>query len=248
MADGYWRVALAGSSEMLDYLSSISGKSWQVWKDGADYYLKTPDFESCGDSLCVLGAGQRLALTLQYVAWADQHLKGSVAVSAVSRVHTDRPATQYVHAGFIESTVMVFSPTVGGSKPPATFEEMTDRLRHDDAVTNSIVYFQRATGSWTANLRNTFETIRGDVRDHLQLKQGLALGTTGVGWVSDDEFERFWSAVHDRSVSGFDALHTEFRRAVPPDPMTQHEAEQFIDHLLQKWIRWKYSLLEADKT
>lgn len=154
-------------------------------------------------------------------------------------------STQFIDLLPIDATIKVMAHTItgGGATPPqiALFDVLA--ALQDDPVLNAIMPLTKHDENlWAINAWKVFELIRHDVEERTAKKRNLALGPDGVGWISDDEFERFERTVNSPDVSGSDARHAvSSRNDASITPMPRSEVAPFINRLVERWVRWRHT-------
>lgn len=81
-------------------------------------------------------------------------------------------------------------------------------------------------------LSNILDVIEGDMRRRGQGRQAIV----SRKWATQTEISRFRYSASSPAVAGKDARHGDETRTHPPQPMTQLEAQTFVESILDKWL------------
>lgn len=149
------------------------------------------------------------------------------------------------HFGSASATASAsaFARASGGTAKPGPPLGLMLASMMDDPTLNAITPLTTHDENlWAINAWKTFEIIRRDVMVRTELPRNRALGPKGVGWISDEEFDRFGRSVNSPAVSGSAARHAVPDRDDPSvEPMDHSEVQLFVRTLFERWVHWRYT-------
>jgi len=232
-----WRVQVSGDVLALSELAKVETPECAVRQIGAAFVLESVHFAECTSPEQVRAEAKTLA---EWLSGAAALIVGRPAEISIGAIEGPPTATGG-RSLYITGEVSVRSdataiPTITRTLPDGTVEQM-----HLAAPVPNWLTVARHVPQAADVLRQWGSNVR-DWNALYQIREKVAAAVGGDGairarqWTTSAELTRFDRTANSHAVLGDAARHGVQRQEPPPNPMTLHEAQRFIERVIRKWL------------
>lgn len=223
-----WMVVLQGDETDLERLSkACTAPELSVVQNNGVFYLHSTKFAADDDYNSISQNAER------FVSWLNANCKLRFKSWTPLRWHAYLAKADGTRALFAVGEIRVVSLVLGvGGDTGSTDSRLITLALGNDSVARALKLVSEPDWNTFRNLSNILDVIEGDMKR--RGKGGQAI--VSRKWATQTELSRFRYSANSPAVAGKDARHGDERTIYPPKPMTQPEAQAFVESILDKWF------------
>lgn len=232
-----WKVFLHGNSSDLSLLTQRFQNEPQIVKEGDDFVLMSSKFEGIQEAKVVRETGREIFERILGTFQLNQSLFGKAYVGGVAKENEDGTQDLWVWAEPAAGRVVATGATLGnqGKRTSMSRSEKQMELADQCSIIDHLLLLWSGNIDWFT-LYKIYELIEENIEEENVYK---------TNWTSRNKLKHFRRTANDRSAAGIkESRHYNTHNDDYDDPMSIGEAEKYIRHLSNCWLKRMKSATE----